>query len=84
MKLRSISQIPLVDTDRVITEVVIQDVTSHCILVRQLIDGLGRPGVDTDMEMVGADSTWTLVWTQPQMTLEQATCLVKQAIAPQP
>lgn len=48
-----------------------------------MIDALGRPGVDSDMEMMRANSTWTVVWSKPQLTLAQATHLVNQVIDPQ-
>lgn len=82
MKLESVNQEPLIDTDQIITRVVINEVTSHCILARQIINVLGRPGLDNDMEMLGSNGTWTIAWTEPQLTLEEATHLVNQAIAP--
>lgn len=84
MKLESIHQELLDDTNRMITRVVIKDVTSNCILARQMIDVLGRPGTENDMEMIGTNGTWTIVWTEPQLTLEEATHRVNQAIAPRP
>ena len=84
MKLDSIYQEPMIDADGMITSAVIKDVASNCILARQLINVLGRPGVDNDMEMIGTDGTWTIVWTEPQLTLEEATHRVNQAIAPGP
>ncbi|MEO0536268.1 MAG: hypothetical protein AAF215_20640 [Cyanobacteria bacterium P01_A01_bin.123] len=82
MKLESISQESLIDTDRVLTRVVVTGVVSNCILARQMINVLGRPGVNSDMEMIGTNDTWTIVWTEPQLTLEEATHLMNQAIAP--
>lgn len=81
MKLESISQAPLEDSDRMLTTIVVEEVESSCILARQMIDVLGRPGVDNDMQMLGANDTWTIVWTTPQLTLAQATHLVNQTIA---
>ena len=84
MKLESIHQELLDDTTRMITRVVIKDVASNCILARQMIDVLGRPGTENDMEMIGTNGTWTIVWTEPQLTLEEATHRVNQAIALRP
>ena len=83
MKLASINQEPLPDSSQIMTRAVITEVASNCILARQLIDVLGRPGVDTDMEMLGTNGTWTIVWTEPQLTLAEATHRMNQAIAPQ-
>lgn len=82
MKLDAIHQEPLIGTDRVITRVVLTGVVSNCILARRMIQILGRPGTDSDMEMIGTNDTWTIVWSQPHYTLEEATDLVNQAIAP--
>ncbi|MEO1403695.1 MAG: hypothetical protein AAFV72_20955 [Cyanobacteria bacterium J06635_1] len=84
MKLESIDQDLMTDTNQVITRVVLNGVASHCSLARQLIDVLGRPGIDNDMEMLGTNSTWTIVWSEPSHTLEEATHLINQAIAPRP
>jgi hypothetical protein len=70
-----------IDIERTITSVTISEVSSYCILARQAIDVLGRPGKDSDMQMSGADGTWTIVWSKPQLTLEEATHLLNQAIA---
>lgn len=84
MKLESIHQEVVSDTDRVITSAVIDGVHSHCILARQMITLLGRPGVDNDMEMLGTNDTWTIIWSKPHHTLQEAINLVSQAIAPYP
>ena len=83
MKLESIHQERAIDTHRTIFKVVVGEVDSYCILARQMIQVLGRPGTDNDMEMLGANGTWTIVWTEPQLTLEEATRLMERAIAPQ-
>lgn len=82
MKLESVSQMPIDDSDFLLTTAIIGEVSSSCILARQMIDALGRPGIDSDMEMLGTNPTWTITWTQPSLTLEQATNLMSQAIAP--
>lgn len=82
MKLESIRQEFISDTNTVITSAVINNVDSHCILARKIITVLGRPGVDNDLDMIGTNDTWTIVWTEPHHTLEEVTYLVNQAIAP--
>ena len=81
MKLESIHQEAISGTDQVITTAVISQVISSCLLTRRLIDILGRPTVDNDMEMLGVNDTCTIVWTQPQLTLKEATFVVNQAIS---
>ncbi|MBP0017260.1 MAG: hypothetical protein J7647_06830 [Cyanobacteria bacterium SBLK] len=81
MKLESIARELDIDTNSTITIATISDVPSSCILARQAIEVLGRPGKDSDLEMMGGDGTWTLVWSKPQLTLEDATHLLEQAIA---
>ena len=66
MKLESIHQEAISGTDQVITTAVISQVISSCLLTRRLIDILGRPTVDNDMEMLGVNDTCTRGWTQPQ------------------
>jgi hypothetical protein len=39
--------------DEGITKVVISQVESQCLLGRVLMEHLGRPGVDNDLEMLG-------------------------------
>lgn len=81
MKLESIHQEAISGTDQVITTAVISQVISSCLLTRRLIDILGRPTVDNDMEMLGVNDTCTIVWTQPKLTLKEATFVVNQAIS---
>ena len=82
MELKSINQELMIDinidANRVITKAVINEVARHYILARQMINVLGHPN---DMEMIGTNDTWTIIWTEPQLTLEQAAHLVNQAIA---
>ena len=81
MKLESINQEPITDTNEIITRATIGEVASSCILARQIIDVLGRPGRDNDLEMMGGNGTWTIMWSEPQLTLEEATHLLNRAIA---
>ena len=66
----------------VATRVVIQEVSSPCILSRLMISTLGRPGVDTDMELFNSGDRCIIIWTRPQLTLEAAQAVMSQAIAP--
>jgi hypothetical protein len=81
MQLSSIFQDPIAGSDEFVTTAVITEVASHCILARQLIDGLGKPPIHSDMEMLGSDGTWTIVWTRPQLTLAAATALLHQVLS---
>ncbi|MEM9543386.1 MAG: hypothetical protein AAGA60_28325 [Cyanobacteria bacterium P01_E01_bin.42] len=81
MRLKSIRQEPAIETDGVVTIATISDVPSSCILARQAIEVLGRPGKDSDLEMMGGDGTWMIIWSKPQLTLEESTRLLEQAIA---
>ncbi len=47
-----------------------------------MIDSLGKPGIDNDLELLGSGSQWEMVWTQPRLTIEQTRKLISQAIAP--
>ncbi|MDJ0704451.1 MAG: hypothetical protein QNJ46_14295 [Leptolyngbyaceae cyanobacterium MO_188.B28] len=42
MKLESIHQEPMIDTNRVITRAVVNEVESHCILARQAKDAIAQ------------------------------------------
>ena len=81
MKLESISQEPAIAANKTITIATFKEVESSCILARQAIDALGRPGKDSDLEMMGGEGNWTIMWSKPQLTLEEATQLLQQAIA---
>ena len=61
---------------------VITNVTSHCILARQLMDVLGKPPLHSDLEILGSDGTWTIAWSQPQLTLDAAIAALNQALSP--
>lgn len=80
MKLESINQEAIADTNEIITMAVVSEVISPCLLSRRMIDILGRPTVDNDMEILGSNDTYTIMWTQPQLTLEEATFVLNQAI----
>jgi hypothetical protein len=66
----------------VATRVIIGEVSSPCILSRLMIDRLGRPGIDNDMELFHSGDRCIIVWTQPQLTLEATQAFIEQAIAP--
>lgn len=82
MRIQSIAQEAIADSDDVLTIAIVTNVTSHCILARQLIDVLGKPPVHSDLEILGSDDTWTIVWSRPQLTLDAATAAINQALAP--
>jgi hypothetical protein len=81
MNIESIEQEPIDNTDAVMTRVVVNGVASQCILVRLIIDALGRPGVDNDLEFFGSGDRWIVVWTHPQLTVDETRELVGSAIA---
>lgn len=81
MRVESINHEPINGTDTVMTTVVINQVPSQCILARLLINALGRPGIDNDMEMIGSGDTWTIIWTQPAALIDNTTTLMMEAIA---
>ena len=80
MNVESISHEPIEGTDNVLTTVVINQVASQCILARLLIDVLGKPGIDNDLEMMGSGDTWTIIWTQPFAIIENTKVLITKAI----
>ncbi len=89
MKIESIEQeyISLDDnkTDNeaiVATKVIFNDVSSPCILSRLMIEVLGRPGKDNDMELINSGDRCILIWTQPHLSLEVAHNLINCAITP--
>ena len=92
MKIESIEQIPIAKFDEtqpdcgtiIATKVVFSGVDSPCILSRILIDVLGRPGKDNDMELVNSGNCCVVVWTHPQLSLEVVENLIHTAITPQP
>lgn len=80
MNIKSISHEPIQGTDNVLTTVIINQVSSQCILARVMIDLLGKPGIDNDMEMMGTGDTWTIIWTQPIAIIEKTQSLLTKAI----
>ncbi len=71
MNVESITHEPIENTDNVLSTVIINQVSSQCILARLLIDVLGKPGIDNDMEMMGTGNTWTIIWTQSSSVIEE-------------
>ena len=82
MKIESIEQELIEGTETVLTRVTFERVGSSCILSRLIIDTLGKPGIDNDLEFLGSGNQWELVWTKPKLTIEQTRKLINQAIAP--
>ncbi|MEL6400016.1 MAG: hypothetical protein AAFR26_13120 [Cyanobacteria bacterium J06626_4] len=82
MQIKTVFQEAIADSEDVLTIAVITNVTSHCILARQLMDVLGKPPIHSDLEILGSDGTWTIAWSQPQLTLDAATAALNQALAP--
>ncbi|MEA5511769.1 hypothetical protein VB715_18515 [Crocosphaera sp. UHCC 0190] len=81
MKIQSINHEPIEGTDTVLTTVIINQVPSQCILARLLIDALGKPGIDNDLEMVGSGDTWTIIWSQPLAIMDNTRKLMTKVIA---
>ena len=82
MKIESIEQELIEGSTTILTRVTLNQVNSPCILSRLMIDSLGKPGIDNDLELLGSGSQWEVVWTQPRLTIEQTRELISQAIAP--
>ncbi|MBE9100361.1 hypothetical protein [Vacuolonema iberomarrocanum] len=82
MQIKTIFQEAIAESDEVVTIAVITNVTSHCILARQLMDVLGKPPVHSDLEILGSDDTWTIAWSQPQLTVDAATAAIQRALSP--
>ncbi|MEM1291634.1 MAG: hypothetical protein AAGH67_09185 [Cyanobacteria bacterium P01_H01_bin.162] len=82
MQIKTVFQEAIADSEDLLTIAVITNVTSHCILARQLMDVLGKPPIHSDLEILGSDGTWTIAWSLPQLTLEAATAALNQALAP--
>lgn len=81
MKIESIDRESFADnSDSLITTVVINEVTSPCILTRLLIEALGKPGRDNDMEFMGTGDQWIISWTKPELTKEETRKLITKAI----
>ena len=82
MQIKTVFQEAIADSEDLLTIAVITNVTSHCILARQLMDVLGKPPIHSDLEILGSDGTWTIAWSQPQLTLDAAIATLNQALAP--
>lgn len=82
MKIESIEQELIEGTKTILTRVTLNQVNSPCVLSRLMIDSLGKPGIDNDLELLGSGSQWEAVWTQPRLTIEQTRKLISKAIAP--
>lgn len=83
MNIEFIEQELLEDTETVMTIVAISSVNSQCVLARLMIDIMGRPGIDNDMQFMGSGDRCTVSWTQPNLPLDVTKTLVKLAINPQ-
>jgi hypothetical protein len=64
------------------TRVIFCEVSSPCILSRLMIDALGRPGVNNDLELFNSGDRCIATWTQPQLSLEATQALLSRAIVP--
>lgn len=82
MQIQTIFQEVIADSDDLLTIAIVTNVTSHCILARQLMDVLGKPPTHSDLEILGSDDTWTICWSQPQLTLDAATAALNRALSP--
>jgi hypothetical protein len=88
MKIESIEQeyltepaeAPLGSDPILCTEVIISEVASPCILSRLMINALGRPGIDTDMELMSGGDRCIICWTQPQLSLDAVKAKLERAI----
>ena len=81
MQIELIDQQVMEGFDRPINRVILNQVDSPCILSRLLTKALGRPGIDTDMELVGGGMRWTIMWTEPEFDLPEIRELIMNAIA---
>ena len=82
MQIKTVFQEAIAESEDLLTIAVITNVTSHCILARQLMDVLGKPPLHSDLEILGSDGTWTIAWSQPQLTLDAAIAVLNQALSP--
>lgn len=80
MNIEQVDQAAIDEHNTILTKVVFSQVESQCILARLMIQALGRPGVDTDLEFVGAGDQWVLMWTYPTLTLEATKTLLNTVI----
>lgn len=82
MHIESIEQEQIPGTQIILTRVTLNRVSSFCILSRLAIDTLGKPGIDNDLQLLGSGGDWEMVWTKPQLTIEQTREIISQIIAP--
>ncbi len=80
MKIESIEQQLIEGTETILTRVTLNQVSSPCILSRLMMDTLGKPGIDNDLEFLGSGSQWEVVWTEPELTIEQTREIINRAI----
>jgi hypothetical protein len=80
MKVESIYQEKLDDSDEILTEVVLSGVESLCILSRVMIKAIGRPGIDSDLEFLGSGDRWVIAWTYPFLSLENVQDLLDRTL----
>ncbi|MEM8721076.1 MAG: hypothetical protein AAGE84_17550 [Cyanobacteria bacterium P01_G01_bin.39] len=81
MKIKSIEQELIEGTEILLTKVTLNQVNSSCILSRLIIDTLGKPGIDNDLQFIGSGSQWEIVWTEPKLTIEQTREIISKAIS---
>ena len=81
MKIESIEQESIEGTEIIVTKVNLNQVKSSCLLSRLIIDTLGKPGIDNDLQLLGSGSQWEAVWTKPKLTIEQTREIISKAIA---
>lgn len=80
MNVQSITHETIDGSNKVLTTVIINQVPSQCILARLLIDVLGKPGIDNDLEMLGSGDTWTIIWSQPLAMIDNTRDLMSRII----
>ena len=80
MKIKSIEQELIEGTEIILTKVTLNQVNSSCILSRLMINTLGKPGIDNDLQLLGSGSQWEVVWTEPKLTIEQTKEIISKAI----
>lgn len=81
MKIKSIEQELIEGTEIMLTKVTLNQVNSSCILSRLMINTLGKPGIDNDLQLLGSGSQWEVLWTEPKLTIEQTREIISKAIA---
>ena len=82
MKIESIEQETIEGTETMLTRVKFDRVNSSCILSRLMIAALGKPGIDNNLQILGFESQWEVIWTEPKLTIEQTRELITQALNP--